>query len=1080
MIFPCSICSEDVISDAIECTTCSLWVHRKCSKLTKNQLRSLGSCDKDWHCQNCEEIFPYYNISDEEFVFINSRIDLGENLFDLYKETSDLNFKPFSYTEYLTSDFQQDIDPVNNFYNSISVDCQYLTDSQIENYTTGSGLSIIHFNCRSLSANFHKLENYLCSLTYTFDIIAISETWLDSKSSDNFFKLDGYEMCHIDRTNKRGGGVALYIKSQLKYSLNEKLSTTVQDLFECITVEIALPKKTITVSCVYRQPGSDIDVFIDNIEKLYLHKKSDTYICGDFNINLLNHESHNGTRNFLNLLFSLGFYPLIDKPTRITNSTASLIDNIFTNVLNVKSYSGLIINDISDHLPVFCICSYDIVCIKEPKYIYIRRKDEKAIENFKCRLSTETWNDVYSPDDVNTSYDNFISKFTIMYNDCFPVKKICINNSTKKDKPWITKGLKNACKKKRNLYKNFLKYRTLVAERKYKIYKNKLTSVFRYCEKEYYSSLLQKCQSNIKETWKILNEVIKRKHQSPNYPDTFINDTKQITDQKQIANGFNNFFVNVGPNLAAKIPNNCGSVSKYLGDKNMNSMFLTNVSELDILNTVRDLSNKNSTDCNGISMSLVKFIINDISEPLLFICNQSFSTGVFPNNMKTAKVIPLYKTGEKNLFTNYRPISLLPQFSKILEKLFDIKLTNFVTKHDILTESQYGFRTGRSTTMALLELLEEVTMSLDSKKSTIGVFIDLKKAFDTIDHSLLLKKLEHYGIRGLVLDWLTSYLNHRKQYVQLNNITSDLYDVICGVPQGSILGPKLFILYINDICNVSKLFKFVIFADDTNIFSSHENIHTLSRLVSTELDKLHVWFSINKLSLNVSKTNYMVFTNRKVNHINVTIAGTVIDRVYVTKFLGVLIDCKITWKDHITSIASKLSKSIAIIYRASLILNDSAIYTLYCTLFLPYLNYCSVVWGNTYKTTIMPLVLKQKRIVRIICRAKFLEHTDELFRNLKVMKLSQLIDLNTSVFMFKAFHEQLPQNLQNYFVRTRNHDYDMKNKKNFYQKFVRTRKKQLCISISGVKLWNSLSDCLKSSRNIHCFKRLYKKMLWST
>ena len=218
-----------------------------------------------------------------------------------------------------------------------------------------------------------------------------------------------------------------------------------------------------------------------------------------------------------------------------------------------------------------------------------------------------------------------------------------------------------------------------------------------------------------------------------------------------------------------------------------------------------------------------------------------------------AKVVPLYKSGSKDLFNNYRPVSLLPQFSKILEKLFNKRLDSFISRFDILSKCQYGFRSNRSTSMALIELLEKLTNSLDDKKVTVGVFIDLKKAFDTIAHKLLLRKLEFYGVRGLALNWVESYLQNRKQYIYMNGTRSDLLQIKCGVPQGSILGPKFFILYINDICNVSKLLQFILFADDTNIFYSTSQFETLSALISNKLSKLVTWFALNKLSLNVLK-----------------------------------------------------------------------------------------------------------------------------------------------------------------------------------------------------------------------------------
>ena len=354
--------------------------------------------------------------------------------------------------------------------------------------------------------------------------------------------------------------------------------------------------------------------------------------------------------------------------------------------------------------------------------------------------------------------------------------------------------------------------------------------------------------------------------------------------------------------------------------------------------------------------------------------------------------------------------------------------------------------------MAITQLIEELTNANDEKKYTVGVFID------TLDHTILLKKLEHYGIRGVAHSWLKSYLYLRKQFVHINDCDSDLLDVKCGVPQGSILGPKLFILYRNDICNVTDMLNFILFADDTNIFCSGKDIQTLCKTISRELDKLNIWFAVNKLSLNVSKTNFILFGNKKqTGDVHITINNVKIDRVYVTKFLGVMIDHKLNWKEHIDVINNKISKSIAIIYKASKILKTDSLYTLYCSLFLPYLNYCAENWGNTYESNFNKLFLKQKRVIRIISKAEFSDHTNPLFKQLKILKLHDLIKLRSAIFMYKADKNTLPRKLQLMFIdNTVNINYNFRNKKDYYQKYVRTKQKQMCLSVLGVKLWNSL------------------------
>ena len=448
-----------------------------------------------------------------------------------------------------------------------------------------------------------------------------------------------------------------------------------------------------------------------------------------------------------------------------------------------------------------------------------------------------------------------------------PLKQVKFNKYKHKKNKWVTLGILKSIRYKDKLYKSLKEINRSTNEATYfikkesfKTYTAILNRCIRYTKRSYYYSKFTNFKNDSYKTWGTIKELIKTKDEMT-VTELLINEEK-INDKQLIANEFNNYFCNIGSDLADRINYNCKVDHKYYLKRKINSKFefkMTNVNE--VKNIINDLKPKLSTGHDEISSKLLKVLQPLLTESIVLIINQSLETGIFPNKLKISKIIPLFKNGDKLFMQNYRPISLLPVISKIFEKVVFHQLYEYFETNNLFNPNQYGFRKNYSTELALLHFTDKIINELDKSNTPLALFLDLSKAFDTLNFKILLDKLTYYGISTKCLTWFNSYLANRKQYVQMENIKSDKMTILTGVPQGSVLGPLLFIIYTNDIINCSTHFHPVIYADDTTLINTSVNLNNDQNVVilNQELDKIYQWLNTNKLSLNISKTKFIIF-----------------------------------------------------------------------------------------------------------------------------------------------------------------------------------------------------------------------------
>lgn len=924
--------------------------------------------------------------------------------------------------------------------------------------------TILHQNVQSISNKLIEIEILSNTIPY-LNVFCITEHWIKNEFEmgkiiiPKFIIADSYYRKQIEH-----GGSMILVKESIKF----KQRTTTRFLneekvFEHAVVEIKKPN--IIIISVYHTSDSNIDNFLiklENMIEIYKRESKPLIICGDFNIDLLK-ENTNKVK-FMNVLTSLNIITTINSATRISNSSISALDEILVDK-NMLSYTtGNFNTGFSDHNATQITLDISSYAPNSPmsKFEWKRNFHKDKIKHFNILLSKENWETIYSETNINSKYNNFINVFLHYFNTAFPYTKHNVKEKHSNSSKWLTKGILISHKRKQLLYQlskfnkstNFINY----FKRYKKIFKNVIQAAKRLQNDTY----ILNAKNKGKAIWEVIKNETGNQNLKVNKEIILCQNDKRITDAHNIANMFNLHFSTVAQRT---FPTHNKSASSFVPkiNKNDNTIFLEPVTHLEVERIIKLKKNSFSTGHDEIPESIIKQCYDYLVEPLTDICNCSLATGTFPDKLKLSKIIPLFKKEDRLNIDNYRPISLLSGFSKILETVMYERVIKFLEKY-IFTQAQNGFRKNKSTSNAFYSFIENTLLALDNSERTIGIFLDLSKAFDLVDHSILLKKLETYGIRGICYDWFKSYLSNRIQYVEIDNLThnnancvtlskakSDIINTTCGIPQGSNLGPLLFLVYVNDLPLNIPYAETVLFADDTNLIYKDKIPDELQTKITKSTEVMLQWLHVNNLALNTNKTVCINFnlTNRIVSPDipDIKINNNALTYVNHTKFLGIWIDKNLNWKKHIETIMLRLSKACFAVRVLRYISNPVTLKTIYFSYIQSILTYGIISWGACATNELDMIFKYQKKIIRIMKQVNQQTHCKPLFKELNILPLPCLYIFETVCFIHKNQHYfKKNHEIHHHFTRKAN---------NLHLNTTKTTTKNKSVSHRGLILYNA-------------------------
>ena len=657
-----------------------------------------------------------------------------------------------------------------------------------------------------------------------------------------------------------------------------------------------------------------------------------------------------------------------------------------------------------------------------------------------------------------------MNQLNSIYQQNFPLKTKTLANK-KVLNPWMTDNISRLIKYK-SQYFNLLRMNIITMEEN-RIFRNKVNSIIRKAKNSYYRNKFNSCQSDIKKTWSLINDILSPNRKKSNDIRLSVG-TEEISNHSDLCEIFNTYFSNAASSLSSNLSYNSLNAIDLVPHSSVN-FFLFPVDFPECSNIIRDLKNS-KTSINELPVKIFKFNECIITPVITKLINRCFNDAVFPDCLKIATILPVFKKGDPKNMKNYRPISILPYMSKIFEKCLYNRLFYFFTSNNLISKNQFGFLPRKSTLDALQKFIEYQYKSLNSNHFSINVFIDLSKAFDTINHEILLGKLYKYGIRGHALELIRSYISDRNYRVKIGDSFSSVNVSNIGTAQGSVLAPLFFLIYVNDMPKfVDKSYP-ILYADDTTLCFKNNSLQTAINQCNIELSKFSKWCTANKFTINLDKTCFMVVSNRYVPDLDQTIKidSSFIKCVDSYKFLGVNIDKNLKFNNHISDISCKISKSVGILYRLSNYLPSVTLLQIYNSLVHSHFMYCNAIWGGTNAVHINPLILLQKKCLRIVNKTSYLEHTHPLFVSSKVLKITDIHKYSQAYFI----HENLEE-IESF---TSSHSHNTRQNA-LNPNFQRLALSQRSIFYSGITYWNSLPLHIRNIDEINSFKKNLKKFI---